>query len=48
MTSPVATRTSWKTKEGMVTVERVGSRVFVIEGYPEGIGVDRVMRAMGR
>jgi len=48
VTSPVSTRISWKTKEGMVTVERDGSRVFVIEGYPEAISVERALRAIGR
>ena len=44
--NPSPTRSSWKTKEGMVTVEREGSRVFVIDGYPEGISVERAMRAL--
>jgi hypothetical protein len=32
----------------MVTVERDGSRVLVIDGYPETISVQRLMRAFGR
>jgi hypothetical protein len=43
-----ATRMSWKTKEGMVTVERDGSRVFVLEGYPEELSADRIIAAIGR
>ena len=46
--SPAPTRISWKTQEGMVTVERDGSRVLVIEGYPEGISEQQALRALGR
>ena len=46
--TPAPARMSWKTKEGMVTVERDGLRVLVIEGYPEGISEEQVLRALGR
>jgi hypothetical protein len=48
VTSAASTRISWKTKEGMVTIERDGSRVLVIEGYPEAISVQQLMRAFAR
>jgi len=46
--NPSSNRSSWKTKDGMVTIEREGSRVFVIEGYPEAISAERALRAIGR
>jgi hypothetical protein len=47
VTNPASTGITWKTKEGMVTVERDGSRVLVVEGYPEAISVQQLMRAFG-
>ncbi len=43
-----STRMSWKTKEGMVTLERDGSRVLVLEGYPEDLSAERVIGALGQ
>jgi hypothetical protein len=42
------TSISWKTNEGMVTVQREGSRVFVLEGYPEKLRADRILAAVRR
>ena len=36
--APATTRT-WKTLEGMVTIDRLGPRVLIVEGYPETLKI---------
>jgi hypothetical protein len=48
MQGPAAQLTTrvWKTNEGMVTVELNGNRVLAIEGYPDAVSRDRLVRAL--
>jgi hypothetical protein len=39
---------SWKTSEGTVVLDWSGSRVFIIEGWPDGAGVNRLLSILSQ
>ncbi|MDQ2937177.1 MAG: hypothetical protein M3R67_06680, partial [Acidobacteriota bacterium] len=39
-------RRSWQTREGVVVVELRGSRVFILEGVPDGVDPNSLLKAL--